>query len=465
MKMKLLSRLVALAVAVSAAGAGYAASIVITSPTAGETVSGIVEVRATVTVAPGETATAPVVQTIAGTQVPMLPAPEGAGVQVARVDTSTLPNGRQALVVFLTPKGRDARREEYADESWGEDREVSRAELPIVVRNPYSFYWGDIHAHTSYSDGGWYPNEAYRYARDTAKLDFFAVTDHEEILTEDEFADVVTQANGADAPGRFVALYGVERSNGETGHVCYYMSPARLLPTDLTTFYRAMEVQGLLGHFNHPWPNGAESGWRNDFQDFRYSPEGDRSMAMVEVRDPGEEACYIAMLNNGWHVGAAGDKDAHAADWGQGPTWTVVLAKELTREGILEAMRARRTYSAADRNMKLEFTLDGEDMGARVSRPAGRYEFSIAVDDPDEADLVESVDVFLDGKIATSMTRMDVAPSATRTFALSGPLTLTPGNHSCFVRVTQAEGKTTWSSPIWVSAYEYVPLPMKKPEA
>jgi len=440
----------------------YGAGITVTSPPAGATLSGIVEVRATVTLDPGEVMTIPVVQTIAGTQTRL--APDGDGVYRASVDTTSLPNGHQALVAFMTPKGLDARREEYADESWGDDRSVCRAEVPIAVRNPYGFYWGDIHAHTSYSDGGWYPEEAYRYARDTAKLDFFAVTDHEEILTDDEFADVLAQANRADEPGRFVALYGVERSNGETGHICYYMSPTRLLPKDLTTFYRALDTQGLLGHFNHPWPNGSDASWRNDFQDFRYSPEGDRSMAMVELRDPGEEACYIAMLDNGWHVGAAGDKDAHAADWGQGPMWTVVLARELTRDGIMEAMRSRRTYSTADRNMTLEFTLDGEDMGARLSRPAGRYDYSISVKDPDPADLVEKVDVILDGNVVASMGRMDVAPSGTGAFALSGPLTLAQGNHYCFVRVTQVGDKVTWSSPIWVSAYEYAPLPMKKSE-
>jgi len=446
------------------AGGAYAADIAITSPAAGARVSGVVEVRATVALKPGEQVTSPVVQTIDGAQAPMFPAAEGGGVYVALVDTGKLPNGRQVLVVFATPKGRGARQEVYTDESWNADREVRRAELPIVVRNPYAFYWGDIHAHTSYSDGGWYPNEVYRYARDTAKLDFFAVTDHEEIMTQDAYADIVAQAESFDERGRFVALYGVERSNDDIGHLCYYMSPARLLPTDLTAFYRAMEVQGILGHFNHPWKNGAPEEWHNDFQDFRYSPEGDRSMAMVEVRSRSEEECYIAMLDNGWHVGAAGDVDAHAPGWGQGPTWTVVLAKELTREGILEAMRARRTYSTADRNMKLEFTLDGEDMGARISRPAGRYEFSISVDDPDEADVVESVDVFLDGKIAASMGRVDMSESMVKKFSLTGPLTFTPGNHYCFVRVTQAEGKTTWSSPIWVSAYEYVPLPMKKRE-
>ncbi len=433
------------------ASAAFGANVEITSPASGARLAALITVTATLDAAPGEDLTPPVVQTIDGRRIPMVL--ESPGVYTAQVDTTTLPNGHQSLLVFVTPKGVEAeRRDDYADSSWGADKQISVAEARVVVRNPYNFYWGDLHAHSTYSDGAWYPKELYEFARDEAKLDFFAVTDHAEILTVEEYADVVTQADAADEPGRFVALYGVERSNPNTGHVNFYMSPIHVLPYDLNDFYRTLNEMDLVGHFNHPWKRHPEESWRNDFQGFRHAPEGDSCMAMVELRSEGEEQCYIAMLDTGWHVGAAGCEDKHSPEWGQGPTWTVALARELTRESVLEAMRARRTYSTADRNMKLEFTLDGEDMGARISRPAGEYKFSVFVDDRDEADLVEQVDVFLDGRIAAKMG----SEPATRV-AFGGPLIFPAGNHYCFVRVTQPEGRTTWSSPIWVSAYEYSP--------
>jgi len=434
--------------------AAHGATITVAEPAAGITVSGVVPVKATITLKPGEDVTSPVVQTMDGERAPLFS--DGAGTYVGMVDTRKLPNGHQTLLVFVTPRVRDAWREKYDDASWGPDRMASQAEVALLVRNPYRFCWGDIHAHTSYSDGGMYPADAYRHARDQAKLEFFSVTDHDWITTMDEYADIIAQADSFDEPGRFVALWGVERTNGDTGHMCYYMTRANEMPNGLTDFYRAVGEKGILAHFNHPWKNGAEASWRNDFQDFRYSPEGDRSMAMVELRDPGEEECYIAMLNNGWHVGAAGDEDKHDATWGDGPTWTVALARELTREGILEALWARRTYSAADRNLRLELTLDGEDMGAQLSRPAGKYEFSISISDPDEADKIERVDMFLDGRIASSLEPQKATAEWT------GALEFPAGRHYCFVRVTQTGKKITWSSPIWVSAYEYVPLPMKK---
>jgi predicted metal-dependent phosphoesterase TrpH len=45
-------------------------------------------------------------------------------------------------------------------------------------------YFGNLHSHTSYSDGSGTPSEAYKYARDTAKLDFLAITEHNHISAE-----------------------------------------------------------------------------------------------------------------------------------------------------------------------------------------------------------------------------------------------------------------------------------------
>jgi hypothetical protein len=433
------------ALLMAAAGASFGAEIAITAPAPGAEVSGIVQVVARVVVAEGEEVTDPVLQTAEGLQAPLLPNDDGA--YAAELDTTRLRNGRQSLMVLVTPTGVDDRREGYDDVAWAGDRFITVAEVPVLVRNPYHRYWGDLHAHSSYSDGAWYPREVYEFARDEAKLDFFAVTDHLEILTADEYGEVVAGADEVDEPGRFVALYGVERTNEATGHINFYMSPTHVLPTELSHFYRALGEMWLLGHFNHPTLTPSKGGNRhNDFQQFRYAPEADRCMAMVEVRNPVEEACYIALLNRGWHVGAAGDEDRHSPNWGQGPTWTVVLARELTREGILDALWARRTYSAADRDLQLCFTVDGEDMGSQIARPAGALDCHLLLNDP-SGDVVERADLFVDGRIAAS------AEVNAAQHEWTVPMDLAPGQHYCLVRVRQSGNRTTWSSPVWVSAY------------
>jgi len=52
----------------------------------------------------------------------------------------------------------------------GESGGASAQELQV--------FFGNLHSHTSYSDGTGTPEEAYRHARDVARLDFLAITEH-----------------------------------------------------------------------------------------------------------------------------------------------------------------------------------------------------------------------------------------------------------------------------------------------
>jgi hypothetical protein len=446
--MKTSSRTLLLLLAFAAglvAAAPLAAQVEVVSPQAGVEVTGKIEVEARVLPPDDVRLDRIVVQADTGEQIRM--APKFAGTYVATLDTASLKNGRQTLLVLAAPKGMDASRFKHEDNAWSSPIRNYTAEVEVVVRNPYQFYWGDLHAHTSYSDGARVPKEAYEYARDKANLDFFAVTDHCQLLTFDEYADVIAQADATDHPGRFVALYGCEVTEG-TGHLNYYMGPTPRLPSRLDATLQTIGRMSLLGHFNHPNLNSPpEQGWRDDFEGFHYVPQADRSMALVELRSPGEEQAYIAMLNAGWHVGAAGCQDTHDANWGNGSTWTVALARQLSREGILEALWSRRTYSAADRNVRLTFTLDGEDMGAQLVRKAGVLSGVVAVSDPDASDAITAIDLFVDGRVLSS-----ARPNLT-SYAWSAQVNLPPGKHYCFVRITQTGNRSTWSSPIWVSTY------------
>jgi len=88
----------------------------------------------------------------------------------------------------------------------------------------YHFFVGNLHSHTSYSDGVGTPAQAYAHARDTAGIDFLAVTDHHNMLTELEYADVLFQADEYCEDCVFVAIAGHEWSGhdpvtGRANHV------------------------------------------------------------------------------------------------------------------------------------------------------------------------------------------------------------------------------------------------------
>src|SRR5207247_1600845 len=93
-------------------------------------------------------------------------------------------------------------------------------------------YFGNLHSHTSYSDGSGTPREAFRYARDTGKLDFLAITEHNHksamnpkdphdavgiainhsLYNGSGFGSLASAAKAYTKAGSFVALMGQEYS-------------------------------------------------------------------------------------------------------------------------------------------------------------------------------------------------------------------------------------------------------------
>ena len=83
---------------------------------------------------------------------------------------------------------------------------------------------------------------------------------------------------------------------------------------------------------------------------------------------------------------------------------------------------------------------------SRIARPAGKVSCAVDVLDADD-DAIDSIDLFVDGKVAQT-----ARPGVPR-YSWSTPVTLAPGPHYLFVRVTHTDGRQTWSSPVWVNAY------------
>jgi hypothetical protein len=92
---------------------------------------------------------------------------------------------------------------------------------PIIVKNSSDIdkrlYWGDIHGHTSYSDGSGLPSEAFEFARDVALLDYAAITDHSEHFLRmgdidlfNIFQNYISTINQYNNPEDFVTLVAME---------------------------------------------------------------------------------------------------------------------------------------------------------------------------------------------------------------------------------------------------------------
>ncbi len=119
----------------------------------------------------------------------------------------------------------------------------------------------------------------------------------------------------------------------------------------------------------------------------------------------------------------------------------MVWTEERSREGILEAMKSRRTYAATD-NIILEFRIGEHFMGEEFTasevdplrvRAVGTRPFS-------EIEILRNTHSIYRQELKSrevDLTYQDLTPEADVNYY--------------YVRVRQEDGQTAWSSPIWVN--------------
>ena len=233
-------------------------------------------------------------------------------------------------------------------------------------------YKGEVHAHTSDSDGTGTPEEAYTFARDVSKLDFFAVTDHSDSYPAESFlTNHVKIANSFNEPGKFVALYGYEQTyNNATGYFGHFntinSTTYSVRALDMDKYYQRMAAtDDAIVQFNHPGYS-----WGNFLEYGLYSEEYDRVVNLYEFKGSGYDNEWALCLAKGWHVSPMHNEDNHAGNWGSvNPAVGYVLAPSLTRRNITEAMNMKRSYTTTDQSMKIFFSINGEWLGGTLDAP------------------------------------------------------------------------------------------------
>ena len=125
---------------------------------------------------------------------------------------------------------------------------------PIIVRPTgeatQRLYWGDIHAHTTVSDGSGTPEEAYLFARDVANLDYAALTDHSELMPSigdvnlfNVFQNYIDTTNRFNDDGTFATLVAMEYTP-MVAFMRSYLSPQHLnvyFEGDTMPFYSSFD--------------------------------------------------------------------------------------------------------------------------------------------------------------------------------------------------------------------------------
>ncbi len=277
-----------------------------------------------------------------------------------------------------------------------------------VKANEYKVYFGNIHSHSSNSDGKGSALEAYTYARDVAKLDFFSLTDHMEQLNESKLEEIINAADSTRIKGVYETLWGFEWGSPIYNHSNLFMtkhfySIDCYINDHINKFYAELiRYPPAIMQFNHP-------DFRTDlplfnYRQYEYRQDIDEIISLIELKTPynigdKHELSYIEALDKGWHLSPTYNQDNHDMDWGTKNDYrTAVWLPELTRDNLIDGLKKGRTYAVYNKNTIIKWLCDGKYAGETIFNKVN-VSCELLISDSDDLDLFSSVDIITNGGV------------------------------------------------------------------
>jgi len=271
--------------------------------------------------------------------------------------------------------------------------------------NTYTHYFGNIHAHSGYSDGNKDENTSdcgdpgcsFELAKKAAHYDFMGISEHNH--SQAGMKDKKNWYKGMDmakkvTTSNFVAMYGMEWgtiSNG--GHVIIYgydkligwekgLYDVYNPKTSYDSLFKLIaDKKGAIAYLAHPEKTNYNSLFTNG-----YNETNDQAIIGIAVRtgpalgknahrtdyaakpSGSYYARYKDLLKNGYHLAPGIDHDSHYSNFGLvTQRRLVILAEKLTQDALLEAIRARRFYASDDFNCNVSFSVNDAVMGSIIT--------------------------------------------------------------------------------------------------
>jgi len=229
----------------------------------------------------------------------------------------------------------------------------------------FKVYRGDLHYHSTYSDGVATVHETKEWI-DRAGLDFFFVTDH----------GTVNQKRGCQ---KYENLWWGQEPGTQYHHLGILGLDRKYAPKrDLAYDYQKVKELGGYPFIPHP------AGW---FPTTRYSDEQKDALNLLgdefaieiinganqvfdcfDITDEMSIELWDKHLCQGKRVTGLGNTDAHLPQ-GIGDVWTGVFCEPLTKENVIDALWKGHCF-ASDAPL-MNVTLNGAQMGDVVYLPAG----------------------------------------------------------------------------------------------
>lgn len=271
-----------------------------------------------------------------------------------------------------------------------------------VAESPSPIFWGDLQVHSNRSDGTGLPADLYVYGRDVARLDVMSVTDHDHwglrFLDQDEdgWQGIQSVTEDFHQPSRFVTVRGFEWTNWIHGHRHVLVFDDLPLPMFSSLdeacdhpqeLWDALRGRQALTIAHHSAGGPIAIDWTiepdpvlepvTEVVSVHGSSEAEDSPRVIHQPVAGNFVRQAA-LGRGFRLGLIGSTDGHDGHPGlahlAGPSGGLVaiLAEDLTRPGVLDALRRRRAYATSGPRVILRALLAGFRMGAEIPVAGGR---------------------------------------------------------------------------------------------
>ncbi len=338
----------------------------------------------------------------------------------------------------------------------------------------YRIYRGDTHRHTEFSFDGHNDGsliDTYRYAIDAASLDYLMVSEHNSVTGPDiEYVNWLLQqmADVLLAPGRFVPLFGYERSvRYPNGHrnVIFARRGNPTLPIPPEERKGEVGAKALYEYLkkydgiaiSHTPATGMGTDWRDNdpeveplveiYQGDRVSAEYEGAPKAAWGGKPTSAPGGFRPLGYVWNAWAKGYKlgvQASSDHLSTHISYACTIAEDYSRAGLLEAMKKRHSYGATD-NIILDYRLrdgDREYLQGDIVEAGRGFRLWIKVLGTAP---IRQIDIIKNNSfLHTSQPMKD---DVEFTFE---DRDVEPGESYYYVRVQQADNQMAWSSPIWV---------------
>lgn len=345
-----------------------------------------------------------------------------------------------------------------------------------------NYYFGNLHAHSSYSDGNKdssaslisKPLQDFNYAKNSQHIDFYGISEHNHLsagLTSPlHYHQGVRDAKAASTTN-FLALYGMEYgviSNG--GHVVVYGYDSLLIGWDNSDFdvfnseynYATLwktinKKPSAFAMLAHPANTDYDSLYFKNYNasfdsaivgtPFRSGPAFSTNTTYSDPSTSDFIVRYTTALKKGYHVGIGLDHDTHNSVFGrQSAGRLVVMAPTLTQYDLFNAIKSMHFYGSDDWNAKVNFSINGQMMGSIISH-SGTPTLSVSITDPD-GETASNISVYCG--IPGSGSNPFVLTSATNTNTLTYTHAITNNAiYYYYLKITQADGDIIYTSPIW----------------